>query len=70
MERKVKSLEWNKQIQKIGQAKSISVKKPYTMQKSPLAFNIDLSILIIFNAIGLMNSLFVPVFSRYEWNRI
>ena len=63
MERKVKS-KMNQPIQKIGQAKSIQRQKAHTMQKVLWHVRwIVLSLLIIFNAIGLiMNSLLVPFF--------
>ncbi len=53
----------NKPILKIGQAKSIQRQKAHTMQK--VLWHVRwmvLSLLIIFNAIGLMNSLLVPFF--------
>ena len=61
----------NKHILKIGQAKSIQRQKAHTMRK--VFWHVRwmvLSLLIICNAIGLMNSLLVPFFSRYEWDRI
>lgn len=62
MERKVKS-KMNQPIQKIGQAKSIQRQKARSMQKVLWHVRwIVLSILIIFNTIGLMHSLLVPFF--------
>ena len=63
MERKVKS-KMNHPIQKIGQAKSIQHQKAHTVQKVLWHVRwIVLSLLIIFNAIGLiMNSLLVSFF--------
>ena len=62
MERKVQA-KMNKPILKIGQAKSIQRQKAHTMQKILWHIRwIILSILIILNAIGLMNSLLVPFF--------
>lgn len=52
----------NQPIQKIGQAKSIQRQKAHSMQK--ILWHVRwlvLSLLIIFNAIGLMISLLVPL---------
>ncbi|WP_338471718.1 hypothetical protein R4Z10_02805 [Niallia sp. XMNu-256] len=53
----------NKLIQRIGQAKSIQQQKARSMQKILWHVRwVVLSLLIIFNAIGLMNDLLVPFF--------
>ena len=61
MEREVCKI--NQPIQKIGQAKSIQRQKARAIQKILWHIRwIVLSLLILLNAIGLMNSLPVPVF--------
>ena len=61
MEREVCKI--NQSAQKIGQAKSIQLQKARAIQKILWHIRwIILSILIILNALGLMNSLLVPFF--------
>ena len=60
----------NQPIQKIGQAKSIQRQKAHTMQKVLWHVRwIVLSLLIIFNAIGLNEQSSCSIFSSYQWNR-